>query len=100
VYWTDPEGPPRRENDPTGAGGFPSYRELLDRYAARTGFDVRGIDYYIAFASWRLAVISEGVYARYLHGVMADDGVDLSAYERGTEQLASLALANARRLAT
>ena len=31
-----------------------------------------GIDYYVAFSSWRLAVISEGVYARYLHGAMGD----------------------------
>ncbi len=98
VYWTDPGEVPRRENDPTAAGGFPAYRELLARYAARTGFDLSAVDYYIAFSSWRLAVISEGVYARYLHGVMAGDAPDLAAFKEGTEQLAAAALAAAHRL--
>ncbi len=102
VYWADPaEGGGRqsgRHNDPTGAGGFPSYDELVERYAARTGFDVSGIDYYAAFASWRLAVISEGVYARYLHGAMADDGFDLGTFRQATDELAEGALAAVRRL--
>ncbi len=98
VYWTDPGAVPRRENDPTAAGGFPAYGELLERYASHTGFDLNGVDFYIAFASWRLAVIGEGVYARYLHGVMADDAADLPALKAGTEELADAALAAARRL--
>jgi aminoglycoside phosphotransferase (APT) family kinase protein len=104
VYWADPvEADGRtlggRHNDPTPAGGFPSYDELVERYARRTGFDLSGIEYYVAFSSWRLAVISEGVYARYLHGAMADgDGVDLSVFRQGTEELAEGALAAARRL--
>ena len=64
-----------RHNDPSGVEGFPTYAELLERYAARTGRDLSGIDYYVAFSSWRLAVISEGVYARYLHGAMGDQGI-------------------------
>jgi aminoglycoside phosphotransferase (APT) family kinase protein len=67
VYWSDGDAVVRN-NDPTPAGGFLSWSEVVDRYAARTGRDVSGIDYYIAFSCWRLAVISEGVYARYLHG--------------------------------
>jgi aminoglycoside phosphotransferase (APT) family kinase protein len=100
VYWTDPGDEPRRPNDPTGAAGFPSYEEILDRYTDRTGFDVSGIDYYVAFSSWRLAVISEGVYARYLHGAMADDGLDLEVFRLGTEELAARALAAVHRLPT
>lgn len=98
VYWTDPGHSARRANDPTGAGGFPSYDHLLERYAARTGRDVSGIDYYRAFSSWRLAVISEGVYARYLHGVMADEGADVESFRIGVEQLAESALEAVRRL--
>jgi aminoglycoside phosphotransferase (APT) family kinase protein len=100
VYWTDPGDESRRHNDPSGAEGFPTYRELLDRYATRTGRDLSGIDYYVAFSSWRLAVISEGVYARYLHGAMGD-GVDdevLDTFKTGTEQLAESALDAVRRL--
>ena len=40
------------------------------------GRDVSGVDYYVAFSSWRLAVISEGVYSRYLHGAMGDQGLE------------------------
>ena len=60
VYWTDSGQVPRRANDPTAAGGFPTKAALLERYAASTGRDVSDIDYYVAFSSWRLAVISEG----------------------------------------
>jgi aminoglycoside phosphotransferase (APT) family kinase protein len=100
VYWADP-GQPGRHNDPTAAGGFPSYADLLERYASRTGRDLSGIDYYVAFSSWRLAVISEGVYARYLHGAMGDQGMtqsDLDGMKVGTENLANSALEAVHRL--
>jgi aminoglycoside phosphotransferase (APT) family kinase protein len=99
VYWTDPGVPTRRHNDPSGADGFASYDDLLERYAARTGRDVSGVAYYVAFSSWRLAVISEGVYARYLHGAMGDelDSSVLDTFKSGTEQLAEAALDAVRR---
>lgn len=100
VYWTDPGEAGGRHNDPSGADGFPTFAELLDRYAARTGRDLSRIDYYVAFSSWRLAVISEGVYARYLHGAMGDavDQSVLDTFKVGTEQLAESALDAMRRL--
>ena len=94
VYWADPDGNGQRSNDPTGAGGFPSYQQLVERYAARTGRDVSNIPYYVAFSAFRLAVISEGVYARYLHGAMGDD-VDeeiLNGFRDAVEELAVGAL--------
>ncbi len=101
VYWADPGGVQSRPNDPTGIEGFPTYAELLERYANRTGRDLSQIDYYIAFGSFRLAVISEGVYARYLHGAMGDQGISdeqLNAFKVGTEILAESALDAMRRL--
>jgi aminoglycoside phosphotransferase (APT) family kinase protein len=93
VYWHDPSHGNMRQNDPTSAGGFPSYDEMVARYAARTGRDVSRIGYYIAFGAWRLAVISEGVYARYLHGAMGDPaGFDFTTFKTATEQLAEQAL--------
>jgi aminoglycoside phosphotransferase (APT) family kinase protein len=95
VYWADPGTPQARPNDPTGIEGFPTYAELLERYATKTGRDLSEIDYYIAFGSWRLAVISEGVYARYLHGAMGDQVISedqLNAFKTGTEVLAESAL--------
>lgn len=99
VYWFDEQSPHVRANDPTPAGGFLSYRDLLHRYATRTGRDLADIDYYVAFGCWRLAVISEGVYARYLHGAMgAQADVDVESYKTGTEQMAERALASLRSL--
>ncbi len=93
VYWTDYGQPLLRHNDPTGQEGFPNYADLVERYARRTGRDVSQIGYYKAFSSFRLAVISEGVYARYLHGAMGDQEIDLAPMKLGTETLAESALA-------
>jgi aminoglycoside phosphotransferase (APT) family kinase protein len=99
VYWYDGDTANMRANDPTSAGGFASYPDLVERYANRTGRDLSDIDYYIAFGCWRLAVITEGVYARYLHGAMGQqDDVDLEGFKTGTDSLAERALAAMSRL--
>ena len=99
VYWSDGPSSALRANDPTPAGGFAKYQDLVNRYADRTGRDVSGIDYYVAFSCWRLAVISEGVYARYLHGAMGDQsGIDFNTMKLGPEGLADRALEAVRRL--
>ena len=93
IHWTDPGRPIVRHNDPTGIEGFPPFDHLVQRYAARTGRDVSNIGYYKAFSCFRLAVISEGVYARYLHGAMGSQDIDLTPMKVGTETLAEAALA-------
>jgi aminoglycoside phosphotransferase (APT) family kinase protein len=98
VYWSDDQHPARRANDPTVAGGFPSQHDIVERYANATGRDVSGIDFYVAFSSWRLAVIGEGVMARYLAGVMGGDEFDADTMRHGTDALANSALEAARRL--
>jgi aminoglycoside phosphotransferase (APT) family kinase protein len=72
-YWSDPGSGTLNRSDPSGAEGFPTLDDLLERYARRTGRDVDNIDYYVAFQHWRLAVISEGVRARYAQGAMGED---------------------------
>ncbi|PIE32996.1 MAG: phosphotransferase family protein [Ilumatobacter coccineus] len=93
VYWAPPESVDAI-SDPTRASGFPTFDEVVERYAVKTGRDVSRIDYYVAFSAFRLAVISEGVLARYLHGVMGSDAdsVDLAQFREGTEALAEWAL--------
>jgi aminoglycoside phosphotransferase (APT) family kinase protein len=94
VYWAGADGE-SRHNDPTSLPGFPTYRHVVERYAAATGRDVTCIDYYVAFSSFRLAVISEGVYARYLHGAMGqqgDVGALLEQFKGATDELAERAL--------
>ena len=78
---------------PTSTPGFPTRSELLDRYAARSGRDVSGIDFYVAFSHWKSACIVEGVYARYLQGSLDTTGVNLDAFKISVE----LSAENARR---
>ncbi|MCI2417633.1 phosphotransferase family protein [Saccharopolyspora sp. K220] len=59
---------------PTAEPGFPTRTELVDRYVALSGRDVSDLPYYVAFQRWRSCCISAGVRARYLAGVMGDDG--------------------------
>ena len=93
VYWTDPGSGTGRANDPSGLAGFPTYAELVKRYADRTGRDVSNIGYYVAFSSFRLAVISEGVYARYIKGAMGKQDFDPSSMKESTDNLVFSALA-------
>jgi aminoglycoside phosphotransferase (APT) family kinase protein len=91
VYWRDPRLPLPITNDPTAAGGFPKYDELAQRYASRTGRDISQINYYRAFAAWRLAVIAEGVAARHLEHY-PDDATALAGSQAAVERLASFAM--------
>jgi aminoglycoside phosphotransferase (APT) family kinase protein len=76
VYWTDPDDarPAGGLSAATALDGFLRRAELVERYAERSGRDVSGIDYYVAFAYWKLACIIEGVYARYKGGSMGHRG--------------------------
>ncbi len=78
--------------NPTSVGGFRTREELVAHYSELTGFEVTSINYYRAFQNWRLAAIVEGVLARYLQGVMADDTVDTDAYKEQVEGLCEQAL--------
>jgi aminoglycoside phosphotransferase (APT) family kinase protein len=59
------------------AAGFPSRGELMDRYAERSGRDLSDLGFYVALGYWKLAIILEGVYARYVAGGYGkvDEGV-------------------------
>jgi len=70
------------------APGFPTREELIARYAESSGRDVSDLDFYLALGYWKLAIILEGVYARYVAGGYGkvDDGVEYFA--RLVERLA------------
>jgi aminoglycoside phosphotransferase (APT) family kinase protein len=88
--WREP-GEVELLSSPTAHPGFADRGELLAMYAARTGRDVSDIPWYQAFALWRLACISEGIFARYSDGVMGDDGFDAAAEGPHVIQLAEAA---------
>ena len=90
MYWTDPQRPLPITNDPTSAGGFPSFAELVQRYAGRTGRELERIEYYRAFAAWRLAIIGEGVASRH-QARHPDDAGALAASQAAVARLAEFA---------
>jgi aminoglycoside phosphotransferase (APT) family kinase protein len=89
VYSPGPEdtNPPLGQA-PTMAQGFRSQSEMLEIYAQRSGLDVSNIDFYIAFAFWKLACILDGVYTRYKQGSMGNDGFDFEVYNLQVQSLA------------
>jgi aminoglycoside phosphotransferase (APT) family kinase protein len=92
VYWTDPgevgwldpvEDPatpatPVRDvsTDATASPGFLSRAEFAAGYAERTGRDISRIGYYVAFGYFKLAVVLEGINARYLQHQTVGEGFD------------------------
>ena len=48
--------------------GMPGRDDLLQRYAAVSGRDVDEIDYYVILARFKMAIVLEGGYARYVAG--------------------------------
>ena len=48
--------------------GLPFRDDLLERYATMSGRDVEEIDYYVILARFKLAIVLEGGYARFVAG--------------------------------
>jgi aminoglycoside phosphotransferase (APT) family kinase protein len=93
ICWTRPgDALVARPDSPTQLPGFPDRDRVLERYRRASGRDVSVIDYYRAFAFWKLACINAGVYARYLAGVMGRaPSTDLAVMAAGAQRLARAA---------
>jgi len=100
VYWRDPgDGSIPFMKPATIEPGFPRKAELVERYAEVSGRDVSHLDFFIAMGMWKLAVICEGVYARFSAGAYGSDGSDGGAdFDATVHMLASGALETARKL--
>jgi aminoglycoside phosphotransferase (APT) family kinase protein len=61
---------------PSVPQGFPSGGSLARRYAEGSGVALDRLDWYIAFGFFKLAVIAEGIHARYLLGKTVGEGFD------------------------
>jgi aminoglycoside phosphotransferase (APT) family kinase protein len=73
------------------APGFPTREELAGRYAERSGRDLSQLDFFVALGYWKLAIILEGVYARYAAGGYGQVGEGIQAFARLVERLAQAA---------
>jgi aminoglycoside phosphotransferase (APT) family kinase protein len=79
VYWPEAGEEKRATLSPvTTLEGFPTRREVAERYAERTGLDLSGISWYVGFAYFKFAAIVAGIVARSAAGAMA--GKDTSGY--------------------
>jgi aminoglycoside phosphotransferase (APT) family kinase protein len=92
AYWPDQEQAEVALGQPANlAPGFPTRAELAARYAERSGRDLADLDFFVALGYWKLAIILEGVYARYTAGGYGkvDDG--FRAFAQLVERLAEAA---------
>jgi aminoglycoside phosphotransferase (APT) family kinase protein len=74
-YWVEAEDPPslrRAATGPTALPGSLTRRELVERYAEQTGRDVSDVLFYYSFGLYKIAVIVQQIYARYVRGHTSD----------------------------
>lgn len=99
VYWNEKSDSTAALLTPvTAVDGFPTRAELKQRYADKTGRDVAELDFYVAFGYWKLACILEGVFARYSHGAMGQDGAAFEGFGKQVIALGEMAKATAENL--
>jgi aminoglycoside phosphotransferase (APT) family kinase protein len=75
VYWT---GPGESEmmgglKAVTSAPGFPARSEIAQMYAQSSGRDVSALDWYVAFAYFKVGVICQQIYYRWYKGQTHDE---------------------------
>jgi aminoglycoside phosphotransferase (APT) family kinase protein len=102
VYWGEAGDPQeyftaRIASAATALPGFHTRKELIDLYARLSGRDVSAIEWYEVFAQYKLAVIVEGIHARYLKGETVGEGFE--GMGQRAELLVQEALAKADRAA-
>jgi aminoglycoside phosphotransferase (APT) family kinase protein len=92
VYWPDRGEEPIALGQPANlAPGFPTREELRARYAERSGRDLSRLDFFVALGYWKLAIILEGVYARYAAGQYGKVDPGIEHFARLVERLAEAA---------
>ena len=57
---------------PTWREGFPSRAEATQRYAEATGFDLSAIQWYHVFGTFKIAVVLQQIYIRFVRGQTQD----------------------------
>ncbi|MBI3261560.1 MAG: phosphotransferase family protein [Acidobacteria bacterium] len=74
AYWS-PTAPPNQRDALTSVTDRPGWftrDEIVDRYAERSGRDVSAIRFYEAFALFKVAVVIQQLYARFVRGQTDD----------------------------
>jgi aminoglycoside phosphotransferase (APT) family kinase protein len=87
-YWVesgDPESARAAAFGPTALPGSLTRAGLVARYADKTGRDVSGMLFYYCFGVYKIAVIIQQIYARYVRGHTRD-----ARFARLNERVAAL----------
>jgi aminoglycoside phosphotransferase (APT) family kinase protein len=100
IYWADPgdriDAASIGSVSPfTTLPGFLRRADLIAEYARRSGRDVSAVDFYQVLALYKLAIISEGIYARYLQGKTLGDGFEGMVRPSGALAARALTIADA-----
>jgi len=75
AYWVQPTDPPEvlgTRLSPTTWPGTPSRDDVVEAYARASGRDVGHVVFYFAYGLFKVAVIVQQLYARYVSGKTAD----------------------------
>ncbi|MDT8274202.1 MAG: phosphotransferase family protein [Desulfomonilia bacterium] len=76
AYWVEENDPPNLQAIrmmPTNVPGALTRKELVDRYAEKSGISIDNFDFYLCFGLFRLAVIAQQIYYRFYHGQTKDE---------------------------
>jgi aminoglycoside phosphotransferase (APT) family kinase protein len=80
TYWQDPGDQERAgipvAGDVTVAPGFLNAAEFAAHYTKVSGRDISDLPFYVAFGNFKLAVIVEGIHARFLQGKTVGEGFE------------------------
>lgn len=85
MYWPERGGAAAPAGSAAAGGavltlpGFPTREEAMQRYAQASGRDITNLDFYAALAYFKLAVILEGIHARFLEGGTVGAGFETMA---------------------
>ena len=74
---------------PTLAPGFMTRAEAIERYGQKSGRDVSGAGWYVVFGTFKMAVVLQQIYIRWLRGQTQDER--FAVLGEGAKQLLELA---------
>jgi aminoglycoside phosphotransferase (APT) family kinase protein len=80
--------------------GFPTWEEVRDRYARKSGRSVENLDFYVVLAHFKLAVILEGINERFRKGATVGEGFEGTGARATALARAGLAMADRSAIAS
>ncbi len=95
IYWADPGEKVEALRSVVSGPGMLTRAEIVAEYAERSGRDVAAVDFYQVLALYKLAIISEGIYARFVAGQTLGDKFKGTTRQTGALAERALKIADA-----